>query len=106
MSASSEKEALPGSDVKVNSHDSEADSLRDESLEFTPKEFRRVRRIVDWRILPYLSLLYLLSTSSPSSLTRYVLIPSGFAGPGFLDRVCWPQSRYYLMSSVLTGAAG
>jgi len=33
----------------------------DESLELTPQELRRLKRIVNWRILPYISLLYLLS---------------------------------------------
>ena len=33
----------------------------DESLELTPQELRRLRRIVDWRILPYISLISLLS---------------------------------------------
>lgn len=33
----------------------------DESLELTPQELRRLKRIVHWRILPYISLLYLLS---------------------------------------------
>jgi len=32
-----------------------------ESLELTPQELRRLRRIVDWRILPYISLISLLS---------------------------------------------
>lgn len=60
-----EKSVLP-QDVKVEKRrsDSEFDSVDDsESLELTPAEHRRLRRIVDWRILPYLSLLYLLSMS-------------------------------------------
>ncbi|KAF8316360.1 hypothetical protein DL93DRAFT_2166201 [Clavulina sp. PMI_390] len=33
----------------------------DAALEMTPAEYRKLRRRVDWRILPYCSLLYLLS---------------------------------------------
>lgn len=51
-----------GHEVKVDhGDDSELSSVGDDSLELTPAEERRLRRIVDWRILPYCSLLYLLS---------------------------------------------
>lgn len=63
---SAEKMALPDSDVKAERRISDSElgsAVGDESLELTPQEHRRLRRIVDWRILPYLSLLYLLSTS-------------------------------------------
>lgn len=61
-----EKSAIP-QDAKIEKRrsDSEFDSVdgSSESLFLTPAEHRRLRRIVDWRILPYLSLLYLLSMS-------------------------------------------
>ena len=63
--ASEEKGISSSSDVKINAQhttiiDSETSGL-EESLELTPQELRRLKRIVDWRILPYISLLYLLS---------------------------------------------
>lgn len=36
-------------------------SSGDESIELTPQELHRLKRIVDWRILPYMSLLFFLS---------------------------------------------
>lgn len=61
MSTKGEEEKVVPSDVKVDGHDSELSSVGDDSLELTPAEERRLRRKVDWRILPYCSLLYLLS---------------------------------------------
>lgn len=54
-----------GGSVSVHSPETKTaqdlESVETEDLELTPAEERRLRRIVDWRILPYLSLLYLLS---------------------------------------------
>jgi hypothetical protein len=61
----------------------------DESLELTPDELRRLKRIVNWRILPYISLLYLLSVSG--GLAQCVLLHS-HALARFLDsQVFWTE---------------
>ena len=57
---SDEKDILPRLDVTPHPLDLEIID-GDESLELTTQELCRLKRIVDWRILPYISLLYLLS---------------------------------------------
>ena len=55
-----EKDISPGLDFTAPQPHSEIVG-GDESLELTPQELHRLKRIVDWRILPYISLLFLLS---------------------------------------------
>jgi len=64
-------------------------NIAEESLELTPQELRRLKRIVDWRILPYISLLYLLSAfddpfECKSSHFHVRCLISRFLGPGGL----------------------
>lgn len=62
MSSTEHEEKPIGTEGKVDHRDdSELSSVGDDSLELTPAEERRLRRKIDWRILPYCSLLYLLS---------------------------------------------
>jgi hypothetical protein len=57
---SDEKDISPGLEVAPHQLDLKI-NREDESLELTTQELRRLKRIVDWRILPYISLLYLFS---------------------------------------------
>jgi len=61
----------------------------DESLELTPQELRRLRRIVDWRILPYISLISLFSEfgGCTQCLLSHSHATVGFAGP----QVSWTE---------------
>ncbi len=47
----------------------------DSYLEMTPEETRRLKRIVDWKIVPYCSLLYLLSESCLVNTVVFALCP-------------------------------
>lgn len=85
-----EKEAVVHDDFELNGDG-------DASLELTPQEHRRLRRIIDWRILPYFSLLYLLSKPHPLAVFVHSILPTSAyhatdlgrftATTGFLDRV-------------------
>lgn len=59
----SEKGVVAGANTPITTgiEDRETNGFTGESLELTPAEHLRLRRIIDWRILPYFSLLYLLS---------------------------------------------
>jgi len=87
MSNGSEEKGF-SSGLEVYSHqlDPELNSA-EESLELTPQELRRLKRIVDWRILPYISLLYLMSAfgdpvECKSSHFHVGCLISRFLGPG------------------------
>jgi hypothetical protein len=82
---SDEKDVSRGLEVKSHQFDSEASGV-EESLELTPQELRRLKRIVDWRILPYISLLYLLSALG-GLLQRKSSRSHALAG--FVDQVSW-----------------
>jgi hypothetical protein len=60
---STEKDVSSGLDIAPHQPDLET-SCEDESLELTPQELSRLKRIVDWRIVPYISLLFFLSAFS------------------------------------------
>lgn len=62
-STGSQEKVSPGVQVVAHPLGPEEASGGDESLKLTPQELRRLKRIVDWRILPYISLIYLLSVS-------------------------------------------
>lgn len=82
-----EKDVSQGLEVKSYQFDSEASGV-EESLELTPQELRRLKRIVDWRILPYISLLYLLSTFTDIVRANRLVSYFGWIYRlGFLDRV-------------------
>lgn len=65
----------------------------DESLELTPQELRRLKRIVDWCILLYISLLFLLHHHVESVLFSCS------------DRLCWLPGFLDLVGFILVWKA-
>jgi|ERR1700733_12312159 hypothetical protein len=86
--AGSEEKGTPSAAEAVIPHQFDLEAKDGgESLELTPQELRRLKRIVDWRILPYISLLYLLSEFDGIAQHVFSFLCSMDWVSGFLDRV-------------------
>ena len=99
---SDEKDGLPRLDVTPHQLDLEIID-GDESQELTTQELCRLKRIVDWRILPYISLLYLLSmfwiSLSAHCLIFMPWLPR-FLGPRGFHPVCTKSDLFQLSENV------
>ena len=76
----------------------------DSDLEMTPEETRRLKKIIDWKVIPYCTLLYLLSESCLVT-TCLMLVMAGGLILGFLDRVCLVLSSSLLIAQPILGLA-